>query len=97
MNDQDYLDFLTIWGGQFCVSMRAIGVTAVAPHDAYEAFLEAFLKEPTPELLASISETELEAFRIQCEKVLDHAPIPSAGVREAISLTLWRWGVEGEA
>ncbi|HEX5211667.1 MAG TPA: hypothetical protein VFW22_08035 [Pseudolabrys sp.] len=92
MKKQEYLDFLTVWGEQFAdVMMANVGAKGVAPQDAYEVFVEAFNKEPTPAFLASLSDQELEALRAQCEKVLDHAPIPATCLREAISRTLSAW------
>ncbi len=92
MKEQEYLDFLTVWGEQFAsVMMEDVGAKGVAPQDAYEVFVEAFNKEPTPEALASLSEQELEVLRVKCEKVLDHAPIPAMILREAISRTLVGW------
>lgn len=92
MTEQEYLDFLTVRGDSFCNAMReTAGITEVVHQDAYEVFVEAFRKEPTPAALAALSEQELEILRSVCEKVLDHAPIPAASLREAISRTLVGW------
>ncbi len=95
MKQQDYLDFLTVWGEQFAsVMLEDAGAKEVASQDAYEVFVEAFRKEPTPEALASLSDQELEMLRIQCEMVLDHAPIPTTCLRKAISLTAKAWPLD---
>jgi hypothetical protein len=94
VKEQEYLDWLTVWGDQFCEVTREEAGKLVASHqDAYEVFVEAFHKEPTPAALAALSEQELEKLRVACEKVLDRAPISATSLREAISRTLTAWPI----
>ena len=92
MTEQEYLDFLTTWGEQFAsVMLEDAGAKEAIPQDAYEVFVDAFRKEPTPDGLAALTEDELKKLRATCEKILDHTPIHAASLRKAISYTLAAW------
>ena len=60
MNDTNFLDFLSALGEEWCQALEPIvGFDSLVPQDAYEVFLRAFERPPSPELLASLTDLQL--------------------------------------
>jgi hypothetical protein len=96
VSESENLNFLAAWGDEFAESLSPVlGGKEVTPHDAYEVFVAAFRREPTPELLASLSEDPLEKLRVACETELEHSPIPIEAIRDAVARALARWPADG--
>jgi len=92
MNVNEFNGFLMALGQEFCESLNEIvGFENIVPHDAYEAFRRTFGRDPSPQLLATLSESELEQWRAQSEKYFECRGISVDQLRRTIARTLARW------
>jgi len=95
VDEQQFIDFLSAFGESFCESLGpAVGWDKIVPQDAYEVFLRVLNQDPSPRLLASLSESQLEQLRADCERYFECAGIDIAQVREVIARTLARWPID---
>jgi hypothetical protein len=88
MNEQQRLDFLAAFGDEFCDGWE--GLTNLVPQDAYEVFLRVFRQEPSPQLLRSLSDGQLEQFRVGAERYLEREGLTIEQIRGIIFRTLSR-------
>ena len=94
MDDQEYLYFLSALGDEFCDALRSVaGPHPLVPQDGYEVFLRAFDRDPTPEVLASLTAAEVEQLRAECEDYLECPGITTDHIRAFVAGVLVRWPV----
>ena len=92
MNEQDFISFLSVLGEEFCDTLSPIvGDEEVVPQDGYDVFYQTFKQEPSPTMLALLTETELEQLRTSCEEYLECEGITIAHMRSVVKQTLARW------
>jgi hypothetical protein len=92
MNDIEFGDFMSALGEEFCEALSpVVGFSAIAPNDAYELFIRAFATDPSPHFLASLSDSQLELLRVECEKYFERKGFTVDQLRKAVRRTLWRW------
>jgi hypothetical protein len=92
MNEHDFNGFLIALGQEFCESLSAIaGSEDIVPQDANEVFLRTFGQNPSPQLLATLSESELEQWRAGWEMYFECRGISVDQMRRAVAQTLARW------
>lgn len=97
MTEQDFCDFLSALGDEFCTSLANVpGVADIVPHDAYEVFQRAFCQKPDPQFLASLSELQLEQWRTAFEAYFECRGISTDQIRNAVQRTLVRWPYDPE-
>jgi hypothetical protein len=92
------LGFLQALGQEFSQSLAdTVGWENITPQDGYEVFLRVFKQEPTSQLLAKITNPELETLLAVCWAYFENESITSDLVRTAINRTLARYPVESTA
>jgi hypothetical protein len=92
MNEQQRLDFLAAFGEEFCEGLSpAVGWNDITPQDAFEVFRQVFRQDPSPELLASLSDIQRERFRMGCERYLECESLTIDPIRNVIARTLARY------
>jgi hypothetical protein len=96
MSDDDRLDFLSAFGDEFCDALSpAVGRGDLVPQDGFEVFLRVFRREPSPRLLSSLTDGDVERLRLESERHLECEGITPEQIRTAISRTLARWPADG--
>jgi hypothetical protein len=91
MIDKTHLDFLIAWGEEFAGAVAFVdGLEGVTQHDGYQVFVRAFKEEPTPRLLARLTNWHIEQLRMAAQEHLEHQ-VPIDRVRDAVKRTLVRW------
>ena len=92
MSDQQRLDFLSAFGEEFCDSLSStVGMDNIVPQDSYEVILRASGTEPSPEMLSSLSESQVELIRAECARYFECQGITTEQIRIAVSRTLARY------
>ena len=92
MSDQERLDFLAAFGDEFCQALAdSVGQDALVPQDGFEVFLRVFQEEPSPQLLSSLSDNQLEQLRVGSERYFETGGIPIEQIRMAVTRTLARY------
>jgi len=92
MTDQDFLDFLSALGQEFCTALSPpIPEEDIVPQDVYEVWLRVFGLAPSPEKLASLSESQLEQLRSECVRYFECPEVTAQHVGLAVARTLARW------
>jgi hypothetical protein len=95
MDEQDFIYSLSALGEEFCESLSpVVRFDNIVPQDSYEVFLRAFATTPNPQLLASLSETQLEQLRASCEEYFKCHEITIDHMRSIVSRTLSRWPMD---
>ena len=96
MDEQDFINFLSALGEEFCEALSpVVGWDKVVPQDGYEVFYRALNQKPSPQLLASLSESGLEQLRASCGEYLQCQNITVGHMRLVVSRTLARWRADG--
>ena len=90
MNNTPHLDFITAFGQEFCAAHTS-HEDLITPQDAYEVWKRAFNSEPTPTLLAAITEAQLKLLHTVCVSYFECNVVSLNTIRTAISQTLKRW------
>ncbi len=83
-------DLLTTLGREFCQTLEEV-CPDLCRQDAYEVFSTALGGAPTAELLASLSDPQLERIRSACESVLECRGVTVDHIREIVARTSWHW------
>jgi hypothetical protein len=92
---QQRLDFLAAFGDEFCDALEnAVEHETLVPQDGFEVFLRVFQAEPTPQLLASLSDDQLETFRVESEKYFETEGIALEQIRKVVAHTLARCPIQ---
>jgi hypothetical protein len=92
MKKPNLIDFMTILGEEFCEALSpTVGWDELIPQDSYEIFCRTFNQKPSLQMLASLSESQLELLRINCEEYLECQNITVDHVRAFVAGTLARW------
>lgn len=92
MDEQEFLDFLSALGEEFCEALcPVVGRGGVVPQDGYEVCYRVFKREPSPQMLASLTDAQLEQLRAGCEEYLGCQGVTVGHVRSFVSRTLTRW------
>ena len=92
MNDQQRLDFLAAFGDEFCDALAvSVGQGTLVAQDGFEVFLRAFQEEPSPQLLASLSDGQLERLRVESERYFETDGIAIEQIRKVVARTLARF------
>ena len=92
MDEQEYLDFLSALGEEFCEALcHATGQGGIVPQDGYEVCYRVFEREPDPQMLASLTDSDLEKLRAGCEEYLGRQGVTLDQIRSFVSGTLARW------
>jgi hypothetical protein len=95
MDEQDFLGFVSALGEEFCEALfPVVGRNDVVPQDGYEVFCRTFKQEPSPQMLTSLTESDLEQLRATCEEYLECQRITVGHMRSFVSRTLARWPVD---
>ena len=98
VDDHQRLDFLAAFGDEFCDALaNSVGQVAPVAQDGFEVFMRAFQEEPSPQLLASLSDAQLERLRVESERYFETDGIAVEQIRRAIARTLARWPAHLEA
>ena len=98
MTEQQKLDFLSAFGQEFSEALAdTVGWENIVPQDSYEVFLRVFRQEPSPQLLAQISDTQFEVFLAGCTTYFENKSITCDLLRTAVTRTLARYPEEGTA
>ena len=72
MDEQDFLGFASALGEEFCEALFQVALRHdVVPQDGYEVFCRTFKQEPSPQMLTSLTESDLERLRATCEGYLE--------------------------
>ena len=92
MDSHDELSFLTAFGQELCGALSPpVLDDLIVPQDAFEVWIRAFGTRPTPEALASLTDTEVERLHAACVGNFECPDITESQVRLAHARTLWRW------
>ena len=95
MNEQDCISFLSALGEEFCETLSPIvGDEDIVPQDGYEVFYRTSDQNPSPQMLALLTETELEQLRSSCEEYFECQGITIEHMRSVVAQTLSRWPAE---
>lgn len=92
-DDEQHLDFLSALGDEFSEALRPVA-SGIVPQDGYEVWLRAFEREPSPGLLAAMTDARLEQLRAAAEDYLECRGVTVEHVRTFVSRTLARWPAE---
>jgi hypothetical protein len=79
------LDLPTTWGREFCAALA--DNTEVTGQDAYEAFWEAFDRDPDLDALRAMSTGDFETLAQAAGELLD-APVTGDQIRQAVTRTI---------
>jgi hypothetical protein len=91
MNEHKRLDFLAAFGEEFRAGLWPIvGWENLVPQDAFAVLLRVQRQEPTPQLLSSLSDLELEQLRVESERYFECEGLTVAQIRKVIARTLAR-------
>jgi hypothetical protein len=91
MSEQRRLDFLAAFGEEFCEGLSpTVGWETVTPQDGYEVFLRVLRQEPSPQLLSSLSDLQLDQLRAGSEQYFECEGLTVAQIRDVIARTLAR-------
>jgi len=92
MPEDSSSDFLIALGQEFCEALSPpVPEDLIVPQDAYEVWIRAFGRPPSPGLLASLSDAQLSRLREECERYFECPSICVEHVRSAVARTLVRW------
>jgi hypothetical protein len=92
MDETQLLDFLSALGEEFYEALGpAIGWENIVPHDGYEVFLRVFKQKPSPQLLASLSDSQVQQLCAGCKEYFACEAVGIEQVRTAFTRTLARW------
>jgi hypothetical protein len=92
MTGQTFSDFVAALGEEFVAALcPPVPVTRIAPQDGYEVWLRAFGLEPSPQLLAALSVSDLARLRAEYVRYFECAELSIEQVQEAVSRILRRW------
>ena len=92
MEGRQRLDFLSAFGEEFCNSLSpTIGEDDIAPQGAYEVVLRALGNIPSPEMLGSLFEEQIEQIHAECRRYFEDDRITIDQIRFAVERTIARW------
>jgi hypothetical protein len=92
MTEDPSNDFFIAFGQEFCEALSPpVPENLIVPQDAYEVWIRAFGRPPSPDLLASLSYSQLSLLRDECGRYFECPSISVQNVMSAISRTLVRW------
>src|SRR5690348_12184683 len=95
MDEQKRLDFLAALGEAFCEELApAVGWDNVTPQDAFEVFLRVLRQEPSPQILSSLSDLQLEQLRVGSEQYFECEGLTVAQICTIIARTLARHSLD---
>ncbi len=95
MTEQAFHDFLGALGEEFTEALSPpVAADLISPQAGYEVWRRAFGRDPSPALLAALSEPQLARLRIECERYFECAGVSIEQLRRAVSRTLARWPAE---
>ena len=89
MDEQDWYDFLSAFGEEFCEALPE--AVECVPQDSFEIFKRVMQCDPTPELLAALSDTQFEQLRKGSEDYFEFQGITVEQIQNAVARTLGRW------
>jgi hypothetical protein len=85
-------DFFIALGQEFCEALSPpVPEDLIVPQDAYEVWIRAFGRPPSPGLLVDLSDDQLSRLREECERYFECPSISVGHLRSAVTRTLVRW------
>lgn len=91
MDEQGRLDFITALGEEFCTVLDPVIGSEISPQDGYEVFAKVLGNDFGPEVLGTISDSQIEQLRafgctwLECENITGNH------LKEVVRRTLSRW------
>ena len=90
--DQPYADFITAMGESFGDHVcPPVPVDDASPHECCEAVWSLLGTDVTPEMLASLDDSRLDALGIAFGRYFEVAAPTRTQIRAAVAATLFRW------